>query len=101
MPVAVVHEWPTGGQDTSNYDAIAERLGERDSPPEGMIVHTAGTTGDGGFRVFDVWVSREAYERFERDRLMPAVHAVLSARGGPPPSPPAVSVYELHALIHP
>lgn len=98
MAVAVVHEWPTGGDDTGNYDAINERLGPQE--PEGMIIHAAGATEDGGFRVFDVWESRDAYERFSRERLMPAVHEVMAERGGSP-DPPAVSIYELHALIHP
>jgi hypothetical protein len=101
MAVAVVHEWSTGGHDTTNYDAINERLNEHEAPPPGMIVHTAGATEGGGFRVFDVWESKADYELFERERLMPAVQAVMAGHEGPPPPPPTVSVYELHALIHP
>lgn len=38
--------------------------------PEGQLSHIAGPTPD-GFRVIDVWDSREAFERFERDVLSP------------------------------
>ena len=38
--------------------------------PEGQISHVAGPT-DGGFRVIDVWESREAFECFEREVLAP------------------------------
>lgn len=98
MPVAVIHEWAEGGNDTTNYDAINERIGT--TPPEGLIVHAAGATEDGGFRVFDVWDSREAYERFAEERLMPIVQEVMAASASPG-GPPTVSIYELHNLERP
>src|SRR3954462_9573262 len=51
MPVAVVQEWAEGGNDTTNYDAIHEKLMAADTMPDGFLVHTAGATPDGGFRV--------------------------------------------------
>jgi hypothetical protein len=71
MPVAVVHEWLEDETDrsTTNYDAIHERLMQI-GPIEGFLLHTAGFTGR-GFRIFEVWETREQYDRFIRR----AVHA--------------------------
>jgi hypothetical protein len=38
--------------------------------PDGQLRHFAGPTPD-GFRVIDVWDSREAFVRFEREVLAP------------------------------
>jgi len=51
-----------------------EKLGNADDPPAGLIIHTASEV-DGRVRVVDVWESQQAYEAFERDRLMPAFAA--------------------------
>jgi len=95
MPIALVQTWAEGGNDTSNYDAITEKMGIRDNPPEGGIVHTAGATPDGGFRIFDVWESREHMERFMQERLMPAVMEIA----GPDARQPTTEVYELYAFM--
>jgi hypothetical protein len=104
MPVAVIQEWAGAGHDTTNYDEITRRIGPEDDPPAGLIVHTAGTTEDGRFRISDVWETREAWEAFRDELLMPAVEAVMSEL---PPDrraasgPPAVQVYELHHVVRP
>ena len=95
MPVALIQEWAEGGHNTANYDAITEHMGVRENPPEGLIVHTAGTTDAGGFRIFDVWETREHFERFMRDRLGPAIEAVASGDAGPPQT----EMYELHSIM--
>ena len=64
------------------------------------IFHAAGALDDGGFRIFDVWESRGHFERFEKDRLMPAVMEVVAAAGGDA-TPPRRTIYELHGLITP
>jgi hypothetical protein len=63
MPVAVVQEWLEDETDrsTTNYDAIHERLMQI-GPIEGFLLHTAGFTGR-GFRIFEVWETREQYDR--------------------------------------
>ena len=65
-------------------------------PPAGVIFHTAGFTGTGLFRIFDVWESEDAWQRFRDERLMPAVQAV--AQGAPPP---VEYTYELHDFVTP
>jgi hypothetical protein len=96
MPVAMVQDWAEGGHDTTNYDAIVEVMGVRENPPEGCIVHTAGALPDGGFRIFDVWETREHFERFMQDRLMPAVKEVVGDAADAPP--PSMTIYELHGF---
>jgi hypothetical protein len=50
------------------YDNITEKMFghspmRADEAPEGLILHSAGQ-GEQGFYVYDVWESREAFERF-------------------------------------
>jgi len=51
-------------------------MGFADEPPEGLIFHSAGEL-EGRFQVFNVWETRENFERFTQDRLRPAQVAVL------------------------
>lgn len=97
MPVAMVQDWAEGGHNTENYDAIVKVMGVRENPPEGCIVHTAGALPDGAFRIFDVWETREHFERFMQDRLMPAVKEVVGDGGADAP-PPSMTMYELHGF---
>jgi hypothetical protein len=66
--------------------------------PEGLIVHTS-SEKNGRVRVVDVWESKDAYERFEREILMPAMgRAGLEApTGGPPPR----DEFEVHNMRGP
>src|ERR1043166_4472200 len=50
-----------------------------DESPEGLSVHSAGQ-GEQGYYVYDVWESREAFERFMEEKLGPALAEVM---GGP------------------
>jgi hypothetical protein len=102
MPVAFVQEFPIdpgGDRSTTNYDAIQERLGARDNPPEGGIFHSAGFDEEAGvFRIFDVWETREHAQRFIDERVMPLVNEVLA--GQPNAGPPQRQYfYELHDLM--
>jgi hypothetical protein len=96
MAVAVVQDWVEEETDrsTANYDAISERLQAQDQPPAGLLVHTAGFTGN-GFRIFEVWESREDYERFLNERLMPLIQEVASGDEREPQQ----TVYELHGFM--
>jgi hypothetical protein len=46
--------------------------------PAGLILHLAGPT-DEGFRIIGVWESKAAWERFQAERVAPAIAAL----GGP------------------
>jgi hypothetical protein len=92
VAVAIVQDWiePETDRSTRNYDAVSEKL-QGQEPIDGLRVHTAGFTGN-GFRIFEVWDSKEQFDRFLGDRLMP----MLMEQEGSNPTPPTVTVYELH-----
>jgi hypothetical protein len=61
--------------------------------PDGLIVHVAGPTAS-GFRVIDVWESREAYERFRLSRV--------GDEGVPPATPtPAIDELDVRTVVRP
>jgi hypothetical protein len=99
MAVGILTEAPEGSEE-QYFDVNRQMFGGKnnpDEPPQGLIVHTAGTTSTGGFRIFDVWESREDYERFEHERPMPAVQETIAGSTSPP-APPTVSIYPLYAF---
>jgi hypothetical protein len=73
MPIALLAEHPGGNAEM--YEAVSAKVGMDDGLPEGLIVHTAAPMDGGGWRIFDVWESREALEDFEHDLLI-AAHRV-------------------------
>ena len=64
------------GVGVEQYDAVTEKMGFADQPPEGLIFHSAGEL-EGRFQVFNVWETPENFERFVKDRLRPAQVAVM------------------------
>ena len=100
MAIAYVQEFEIvdGDTSTTNYDAISQRL-NLDSAPAGLIAHTAGFDDEKGvFRIFDVWESREAGQRFLDETLNPVLETymaeVADSQEVRPPS--ADYWYELH-----
>jgi hypothetical protein len=79
------------------YDAVNEKAGVDEHAPDGLIAHTAGEV-DGQWQIIDVWESEEHADRFGRERLGPAIEAVIGAE---PPGEPETTVYELHRVIVP
>ena len=72
MAVVYVQEFPIGDRTTTNYDYVADQVGE--GPFEGLIAHTAGFDDEAGvFRILDVWESREDAERFLAAKVQPLV----------------------------
>jgi hypothetical protein len=69
------------------YQNVKARIG--DEQPEGLVVNLVVQT-DNGLRHIGVWESQEDWQRFNDDRVRPAVHAVLTAAGFAemPPDPP-------------
>jgi hypothetical protein len=64
------------GLGAQQYDAVTEKMGFPNEPPEGLIFHSAGEL-EGRFQVFNVWESREHFDQFTRERLRPAQVAVM------------------------
>ena len=101
MPVAFIQEFRIEGDDrsTTNYDTVSERLNVEADRPAGVIIHTAGFDEDAGvFRIFEVWETREACEKFLQERVMPIVEGLIA--GGADAAPPErQSLYELHGVM--
>ena len=94
MAVGLLIENP--GLTTERYDAVNEQMDIEGNPPAGLIFHCAWAV-DGGLSIFDVWESKDAYDRFAQERLGPAIEAIS---GGPPQGePPSETVYELHDYV--
>jgi hypothetical protein len=64
------------GLGAQQYDAVTEKMGFANEPPEGLIFHSAGEL-EGRFQVFNLWQSREHFDQFTRERLRPAQVAVM------------------------
>jgi hypothetical protein len=106
MPTAYVQEFQIVGDDnsTTNYDAVTAELDLGDTPPDGLLIHTAGFDREAGvFRVFDVWETREQGERFIKERLMPVLErmgAAATERGDTSFTPPSrEGWYGLHDAV--
>jgi hypothetical protein len=65
-----------------------------DQAPEGLIVHTAGPS-ERGWYVYDVWRSKEDFQRFAEQKLGPAVQE-LTGGEGPRPEP---QFFEIETLV--
>ena len=92
MAWGFISELPVGPE---QYDQVNAAIGE---DPPGLILHTS-SKKDGRMRIIDVWESKEAYERFERETLMPAMERIGAQppEGGPPPR----DEYEIHNMRGP
>jgi hypothetical protein len=75
------------------YERVKTAIGE--DRPEGLVLHLV-VQSDIGLRHFGVWESKQQWERFQQERVAPAVRQVLAAAGvAEPPPPPAIHELEL------
>ncbi|HET6735322.1 hypothetical protein [Mycobacterium sp.] len=88
MAIGVIWNPPI---DKQTYDAIREKVWEA-GQAKGMKFHAAGEA-DGGWRVIEVWESRDGLERFIREDLSSAFDHVSGGQAGKP-EPDAV--FEVH-----
>jgi hypothetical protein len=94
MAHAVVHHFPGGTKD--QYEAsIAAVHPSMDALPAGQTFHAAGPS-EGGWTIVAVHDSRETWERFRDDVLLPALHAGVD---GGFTSPPEETEFEVHTLL--
>jgi hypothetical protein len=100
MAVIYVQEFPIADRSTTNYDFVADKVGE--GPFQGLIAHTAGFDDeDGVFRILDVWESREDAERFLAANVQPLVERGPQAFPNPDSftQPTRDGFYELHHVV--
>ena len=80
MTIAMMVDNPEGSQEI--YERVREQIGLE--KPAGGILHVAGPSPNGGWRVIEVWDSEDDAKRFVNERLLPAFREV----GAPAPPPP-------------
>jgi hypothetical protein len=101
MAIMQIQEFEVEEDDrsTTNYDGVSERLNLEADPPDGLIVHTAGYTGKGIFRIANVWESENDWESFRDGRLAEALKPLMDSGEGSPPN--VQDAYELHHVVKP
>jgi hypothetical protein len=77
MPVVTTLEFP--GVTRQLYEQVGASLPP--GPPDGILYHACGPVAS-GWRIADVWESRDAFDRFVDAVYLPAMRAL----GGPAPS---------------
>ena len=81
-----------------NYEQLTRTMFDEypmssEKAPDGLILHTAGPTPQGWY-VYDVWESKQHFERFLEQKLGPAGQE-LSGGQGPQPEPQYFEIEEL------
>jgi hypothetical protein len=80
------------------YDALhAEIVRASAGTVDGLLVHVGRPTAS-GFQVLEVWKSREHFERYDADVVLPAAHRLA----GPAEAPglrQEVSEFDVHGLV--
>jgi hypothetical protein len=79
------------------YDAVSIELNLAADHPIGLISHAAGVL-EGTWQIVEIWEAEEYAQRFDRDRMVPAIEAVT---GGPPPGDAPSVGFMLHQLVTP
>ena len=79
------------------YVAVTEKVFggypmRADQSPDGLIVHTAGESPM-GFYIYDIWESKEQFQRFIDSMVGPAMQEIGGERGAEP------AFYEIETLV--
>ena len=90
MAVGVIMDFR--GATLEQYDQVIEKMDLGGRVPEGAHFHWVTATDD-GFRVTDVWESREAFDAFAEAKIGP-----LSAEVGVAP-PSSTEFFEVHNTL--
>jgi hypothetical protein len=93
--MSVVVSTVAPGLTAEMYEAVTGRVMPGDKLPNGCQLHIAGPV-EQGWRVITVWESREAFDGFREEKLLPAIREVAGDE-----APPAVEpqVNQVHKLI--
>ena len=82
------------GLNAEGYEAVSGRVMPGDQLPDGCELHIAGPV-EQGWRVITVWESREAFDRFRQEKLLPAIREVAGEEAPPAPEPEVAPVHKL------
>jgi hypothetical protein len=94
--VAFIRIFRPPGVTADQYDQVNAEARVDSDPPAGLMFHCAGEV-DGAWQILDVWDSEADAQKFDDERLVPAIEKVLGMR--PPGPAPGTQSYELHHLI--
>ena len=87
MAVVAIADIP--GMTREQYDKVASIVKPEEIRHAGGLLHISGAT-ETGWRVIEVWESREAQERFVREKVLPNM---------PPEVPlPSIQFMEVHTM---
>jgi hypothetical protein len=90
MAYGIVHHFPGGTK--AQYDAsVAAVHPGPDKLPDGQIFHAAGESA-GGWTIVAVHESRESWEAFRDNVLMPKLHAGIDGGFATPPEETAIDL---------
>ncbi len=89
MAYGVVHRFAGGTK--AQYDAAVAAVHPPGGLPDGQVLHVAGSSDD-GWVIFAVHESRESWERFRDDTLMPAMQKGIDGGLDGPPQETAFEV---------
>ena len=81
MAFLITHFWPGGTGE--QYRATFKAVHPANGLTAGQRYHAAGPT-EGGYLIAAVWDSKEAYERFVQQALMPALPTIDGGFTGAP-----------------
>lgn len=91
MAYGIVHHFPGGTKE--QYEAsIAAVHPSRDTLPEGQIFHAAGASA-GGWTIVAIHDSKESWEQFRDNILMPRLQQGIEGGFPTPPEEKAFEVY--------
>ena len=98
MPVGMLQMLQ--GMTKEQYDQVNEKMFGQSAPatdqlPDGIIVHSAGPV-ENGWYIYDIWESRDHFQRFADGQLGEAIRAVFGDQPPPPGSEP--QFYEIESL---
>ena len=81
------------------YDAVHAKFlaKQADTPMDSLLVHIGCRDGD-GFRVIEIWESREKFEQFNREVVAPMV---VEAAEAAPDGAPRIEEFEVRGLVVP
>lgn len=92
MAVAVLVEG--AGFSQAQHDEATKEVMPDGRLPAGCLSHMAGPTEDGGWRVVDMWQSAEAFDRFAKEALGPALAKVGYTQQ------PNIKIWPVHNAQH-
>ena len=101
MPVGMLQTLQ--GVTKEQYDQVNEKMFGQSPPPadkapDGLIVHSAGPT-QGGWYIYDIWESKDAFQRFTDGQLGAAVKEVFGDMPMPPGGEPQFFEIESLAVV--